>query len=609
MKGYLCHVIILVIHECKEMISVYKIIDKFKRKKDGSEYEFHHLAQKFFIKKFWYFKKPDIKIHGNKNRMTIESKSETVNYVTLFEGNTSFSSIQRTSNKIKLNRNNSIIINAEVVGDINVILYLIEYDQNYQQVEKHKLTLNKMFSFEAHPAGVYARIAVRISGEGAIHFQHVFTSPYLPESLNRKKSIHKLSDIKMACFLDDDTFNGFSNVVSAVSLSLDNWEKELREQKPDFLLVDSSQIQKKWSNQFPAELMNILLWCKTNSIPALFWDVSSHGNDGAYLNVAEPFNYILASDYHVLQRYKKTKNRQLYYMPLAVTPNVLEGNKTKPEVSVFYDGKKTTLQQFSTNKISIKKVDIRQERASNYTKFLLEDIAKGNLIFCDRHIPISDHLKDAISVFRHEKEINSRLENLLKKPDLYQSKVRNGVREIFKYHTYEQNVIWMLKRLNIKYTVTKPTVTLVFRIDSKESFYRAMTTLESQTWGSMNGIFLFSVFDGYDDLINQYGEEEQITIYMEKYATRYYTVNKITNATYLGILNPERNYDRHYVEDVIHVMEHYSRNSIGKRLNPESEFPFHDNSIQQDSNFFLKRKRKRTVPLKDVIRNNKQKAI
>ncbi|QGS69582.1 hypothetical protein CV093_18755 [Oceanobacillus sp. 143] len=145
---------------------------------------------------------------------------------------------------------------------------MLEYDSDFNQVNKRRIHLNRLTSFIVSPKAVYCRIAIRLSGQGELEVFNVFTSESIPKAMKAQKigDSKPLDQIKVAAILNEEQLQDMTDVVTIITI--DNWDESSSTAIPDLLLVDSSlrnssiDSGKTRVNTTYQTLKQMILWCK-----------------------------------------------------------------------------------------------------------------------------------------------------------------------------------------------------------------------------------------------------------------------------------------------------------------------------------------------------------
>jgi len=136
----------------------------------------------------------------------------------------------------------------------------------------------------------------------------------------------EISKLKVACILDEFSFNSFKYEANFWQLSVSKYGDELENFQPDLLFIESAWRGKDglWGSKVghaDIEVIEILQWCKSNNIPTVFWNKEDPVHFRSFLNIARLFDYVFTTDIDCIQRYKSSlKHERVYLLPFAFQP-------------------------------------------------------------------------------------------------------------------------------------------------------------------------------------------------------------------------------------------------------------------------------------------------
>lgn len=149
-----------------------------------------------------------------------------------------------------------------------------------------------------------------------------------------------LSEIKVACVMDEFTFASYKDICTLKQLSIDQWQSELEQQQPDLLFIESAWRGKDdaWNrkiSQASPELLGALEWCKQRNIPTMFWNKEDPVHFGTFLNTAKLFDYVFTTDLNCIGNYKRDLGHErVFLLPFGCNPvdhNPIEKYKREPK--------------------------------------------------------------------------------------------------------------------------------------------------------------------------------------------------------------------------------------------------------------------------------------
>ncbi|CDT77909.1 Methyltransferase FkbM family (fragment) [Vibrio coralliirubri] len=160
-------------------------------------------------------------------------------------------------------------------------------------------------------------------------------------SLYRDGAI-KNSTLKVACIMDEFTYQSYLPECDLLQLTPFNWKEELENFKPEMLFIESAWRGKDdlWGSKvghLSDEVKGIIEWCKNNNVPTMFWNKEDPVHFATFLNTAKLFDYIFTTDIDCIQRYKTALNHDnVYFLPFACQPltnNPIEKYQRKNMIS------------------------------------------------------------------------------------------------------------------------------------------------------------------------------------------------------------------------------------------------------------------------------------
>lgn len=319
------------------------IAHMFNRKKINKKIALESLTEEFFQLKNWHYQKSQMNVRTDGNSVFIESKSKRANYLSLYENNTKFNQIGKHEPKILLNNQNVIEIAGVMSADMDVIIYLMEYNEKHKRIHTNRFKLNDKKIFTAQPQTKYARLSVRIAGKGTIEITKFMAKEYGLKEEIASQGGKSMQDIKMACIFDEFSMASFKDVVSLITFTPTNWQIVLKETNPDLLMVESAwkgnggawefEVATYNNNNGNQKLKELLAWCKKNKIPTVFWNKEDPVHFEKFKRTAALFDYVFTTDADMIPAYQKfVGHHRVYPLQFAANPtihNPITANKNK----------------------------------------------------------------------------------------------------------------------------------------------------------------------------------------------------------------------------------------------------------------------------------------
>lgn len=156
---------------------------------------------------------------------------------------------------------------------------------------------------------------------------------YAKDEITAIKNIQsEILKLKVACILDEFSYEWFSYECNLIQISPNNWKDTLIKEKPDLLFVQSAWHGYKgmWRRKInnldvkkPSELKDLVDYCKQNSIPTVFWNIEDPYHFQAFIESAKLFEYIFTTDENSIPKYKKILGHDnVYVLPFAAQPKI-----------------------------------------------------------------------------------------------------------------------------------------------------------------------------------------------------------------------------------------------------------------------------------------------
>ncbi len=225
--------------------------------------------------------------------------------------------------------------------------------------------------------------------------------------------------MKIATIMDGFTFSSYSPECELYQLTPDKWKEELTEFKPELLFVESAWRGKDdaWGNKISHnshEIRSIVSWCKSKSIPTIFWNKEDPVHFETFLNTAKLFDCVFTTDIDCIHRYKTNlKHDRVYFLPFACQPafhNPVEFYKRKDRFCFAgayyarYPSRVKDLNSFIGTFSKYKKIDIYDR---NYGKTDVEYMFPENFrSFIVGTLPFQD-IDKAYKGYRYGISLNS----------------------------------------------------------------------------------------------------------------------------------------------------------------------------------------------------------
>ena len=136
----------------------------------------------------------------------------------------------------------------------------------------------------------------------------------------------RLSIVRVACILDELSYEVFRHDCILVQLTPENWQNELETLQPHLLFVESAWqgAGGAWQGKIPtihSNLIGVLDWCKRKKVPTAFWNKEDPIDFDLFLGAALQFDHIFTTDIDCIAKYKLLKNPEnVHLLTFAMQP-------------------------------------------------------------------------------------------------------------------------------------------------------------------------------------------------------------------------------------------------------------------------------------------------
>ena len=140
------------------------------------------------------------------------------------------------------------------------------------------------------------------------------------------------NNMKVACILDEFSYNCFRYEGNFYQLSPYNWKYIIDNKFPDFLFVEAAWegSNNAWFNKISNyssskdnTLEKIIKYCETKEIPTVFWSKEDPYDFEVFLNAAKLFQYVFTTDENCIARYRTILNHNnIFLLPFAAQPRI-----------------------------------------------------------------------------------------------------------------------------------------------------------------------------------------------------------------------------------------------------------------------------------------------
>ncbi len=155
------------------------------------------------------------------------------------------------------------------------------------------------------------------------------------------EDIHSLSDLRVAGILDRFSHLSFSSDCKMLPLSTVDWKERIEEFKPHMLLVESAWegLDESWKwkvSIVSPELVEIIVYCRRNGIPTVFWNKEDPKHFETFIRAAKLFDVIFTTDIDKIPDYQERMGGgRVYLLPFAAQPALHNPVETQERADAF----------------------------------------------------------------------------------------------------------------------------------------------------------------------------------------------------------------------------------------------------------------------------------
>ena len=444
-----------------------------------------------------------------------------------------------------------------------------------------------------------------------------FTRAPQPARVTRKFA--SLQDLKVACVLDNFSYSAFKFEADFLQLDVIEYPTQLETFQPDIIFFESAWRGKDdlWGSKVghaDNEVIEILKWARSNSVPSVFWNKEDPVHFKSFLNVAQLFDYVFTTDLDSIARYKKIlSNENVFLLPFAFQPKLHNPVEEFDRISKLcfagayyrkYVQRNKDLESIMEGVLEKMEVDIydRNYLDDNPDYSFPESFSKhiiGTLNFEEINLAYKGYeiglnlntIKDSPTMFarrvfeliasnthvfsNYSRGVDLFFGDIIFSSDSGQDSVKRylnysnkqrkqikleGVRKVFSEHTYRHRFEYIVEKVSLQGSpLISSSILVVSKILNKEDGKRIILEFENQT---MKDTELRLISDRELNL-QSIGDYRVSTVddieshFFEEFLGRH---------QYLSVWNPKLSYGKNYLLDLIHATEYVEDKAICKSI-------------------------------------------
>ena len=268
----------------------------------------------------------------------ISTKVGAISEITEMESYLQFYNLGDTNNALEL----CIGLLDEGI-EVDIQSKIKTLDEKYNSLSKSKYYVEILEFFYANDLILEQNIdyeRIYLSDKSPVMVDKIFDPKSLMKPTNYQPPEIKLPEnfpqqkLRVACIMDEFSFNSYQDEFELLNLSLSNWESELEQFQPEMFFLESAWKGKdfEWEhkiNRLDQELLELLNWFRINKIPIIFWNKEDPVHFNTFLSAANQCDYIFTTDIDCIGEYKKKLSHEnVYLLPFAANLN-----QTNPIIS------------------------------------------------------------------------------------------------------------------------------------------------------------------------------------------------------------------------------------------------------------------------------------
>lgn len=300
---------------------------------------------KFGIEEFYNTAK-EINITPSDEGITIniEKNNKKDMYISYLEKNNKFTLLPEHKLFDDLSFERDLMTSLQMTKDdtLEVIPMLIEYNATKKTNIKNVSFVNQeILHFKNDTCNL--RFVLRVSGVGEINLKSLSLMELekAPTTKkmdfdNRKDVISittpkiKLIEYKVACIMDEFTYNSFAPEVQLYRITPGKWKSELLFVQPDLLFIESAWAGNdgKWNKKVAYydeeqhfEIKSLIKFAQSLNIPVVFWNKEDPVHYSKFIETAKLCDYVFTTDKGRIPEYiKDCGHEKIRALPFAAQP-------------------------------------------------------------------------------------------------------------------------------------------------------------------------------------------------------------------------------------------------------------------------------------------------
>lgn len=428
--------------------------------------------------------------------------------------------------------------------------------------------------------------------------------------------IEGIKEFKVACILDEFSFQCFKYQCRLIRLMPENWKQTMHIEQPHLLFVESAwQGNGVWGDVSISKEVCILVdWCKQYNIPTVFWNKEDPYDFNRFIGCAKLFDYVFTTDMGSIEKYKKILgHNRVYILPFAAQTaihNPIEVYEKRSEKACFagtyyafqfterqknlevifsvvqsygldifdrHYGKKISkfafpekyeryivgtlkgeeiIKAYKGYKISINLNSIKNS-LTMFARRVFELLASNTIVVSAYSLGEEELLGDLTICSDNKEELERKLSKIVKDNLFYKKYRLLGLRKVLQYHTYKERFDYIAEKvLNIKLPDKWEQAAVVGFAHNYSELNQLIDTFLKQTYVK-KVLYIFCSFNCADK------GENNIYIYNVDFY-KYRKLEDIIYEKYISFFHKEDFYGKNYLMDLMSTTLYINCDGFGK---------------------------------------------
>jgi len=428
-----------------------------------------------------------------------------------------------------------------------------------------------------------------------------------------------LRELRVACIMDDFTYECYSEECRLFPLTPDNWQAEMEAAQPHLLFVESAWTGKDglWRRKISGtsqELVELIEWCRARQIPTVFWNKEDPVHFETFITTARLFDYVFTTDIDCVARYKAILGHdRVGVLPFACQPALHNPIQTMERKDAFcfagayyarYPERQRDMETFMDTLSKLRPFviydrnlhgsDINYMFPEKYRPFIVghlrpdeidkaykgykyginmnsvkysqsmfarrvfELLASNSIVVSNFSRGLRNLFGDLVIATDNPGELQRRLQPILD-DEVYYRKIRLlGLRKVMLEHTYSDRLALIVRRVfGRELGFQWPPVTMIAFVRNQHDYERVSGSFARQNYPNKRLVLICG--EGYQPDT----PGEGVVLYSEQEA-RQLNFRDVVQDGFVSLLVPEDWYGPNYLIDLVLAVRYSDAKVIGK---------------------------------------------